>query len=145
MANDLQNITFLDYLPKDQFKELLQIIDAVYISFAPLPVLQTGCPNKFFDGLAAGKLIILNFKGWLRQVVENHQVGIYADPEQPENFPALIKKFKDNRDILIRFQKNARALAAQQYSKELALDKLDKIIRHSSHQLIDSAVYTGTE
>lgn len=145
LGRGLRNMTFLDYMPKDEIRKVLDISDAIYISFAALPVLQTGSPNKFFDGLAAGKLVIINFKGWLKQVVEQHQLGFYADPQQPENFAKLIRPFKDDPKLLRRFQKNARQAGEQLYSKEIALDRIDRIITTQKPQFNDSAVYTVTE
>jgi len=62
-AQNLSNVEFLPYLNRAEFKAYLDQADAVYVSYAKLPVLTTGSPHKFFDGIAAGKLMILNFGG----------------------------------------------------------------------------------
>ena len=80
----LENLNFLPYCNRAQLKKLLNVTDAVYVSYADVPILTTGSPNKFFDGLAAGKLIIVNFHGWLRDITERHEFGFYADPNRPE-------------------------------------------------------------
>ena len=62
----LQNVTFAGHLTRAEVKNLLQNADATYTSFDQVPVLETNSPNKFFDGLAAGKLSIVNTTGWLQ-------------------------------------------------------------------------------
>ena len=38
-------------------------------------------PNKFFDALAAGKPVAINFKGWLSEIIEAHECGLVLDPK----------------------------------------------------------------
>ena len=99
----------------------MNISDAVYISFGPFLILETNSPNKFFDGLAAGKAIITNTKGWIKELVETNNCGFYYDPEKPENFTHQIKELLDNQEQLEKWKMNARKLAEEQFSvKELA-------------------------
>jgi hypothetical protein len=58
----------------------MNITDASFIFYKPVPVLETGSPNKFFDGLAAGKLIIINFGGWIKTEIEENKCGVYVNP-----------------------------------------------------------------
>ena len=82
----LTNLQFLPHADKHALRDILNITDAVYISFASIPVLETGSPNKFFDALASGKLCIVNFKGWIKELAENERCGLYIDPCNPNDF-----------------------------------------------------------
>jgi UDP-N-acetylglucosamine:LPS N-acetylglucosamine transferase len=124
---NLTNILFLPQCSKEGVHELMNIVDAIYVSFLNVPILSTGSPNKFFDGLAAGKLIIINFKGWIKSLVDKHQCGVYHDPEHPEMFLNLIRPYLDDNKKLLYVQENARLLA-QQFSLETQLPRLDKVI-----------------
>lgn len=125
---DLKNLHFLKYYNKFELKELLNVTDAVYISFAKHPVLETNSPNKFFDGLAAGKLIIVNTPGWLEEICGQHKCGFYADPENGEGFLQKIRPFLDDKGLLLNYQKNARNLAEFYFNKELQIPKLLKVL-----------------
>ena len=91
-ANDLglTNITFLAHTNRDGVKEIMNVTDAVFVCYRNSPVLSTGSPNKFFDGLAAGKPIIINFGGWIKSEIEKSACGVYVDPAQPQRFGAAL-------------------------------------------------------
>ena len=81
---ELDNVQFLDFMNKVELKRVLTITDAAYVSFANIPILETNSPNKFFDALASGKLVITNTKGWVKELCESNNCGFYADPLKPE-------------------------------------------------------------
>ncbi len=142
---DIQNIEFLAYGSKKKVKELLNDSDAVFVSFAHYAVLNTGSPNKFFDALAAGKLVIINFEGWLKELVETHECGFSYDPEYPEEFIEKLEPFLMDRQLLSQIQNNARQIAEMYYSKDLQLQKLLKLLHNEHHlEIIDSEVYILT-
>ena len=115
----LKNIRILDAVNKFDLKKILAVTDIVYVSFLNHPILETTSPNKFFDGLAAGKLCVVNFKGWLKELVEREQYGFYANPEKPEEFYEKLKPFLQNQELLRKFQKNARKTAESQFSRQI--------------------------
>jgi glycosyltransferase involved in cell wall biosynthesis len=113
----LRNVAFLGYLDRHQVRDLLQTAHATYTSFDTQPILQTNSPNKFFDSLAAGKLTIVNTRGWLCDLVEQHQCGFYADPYQPGEFIQKLLPYLNQDDLLVQAQQQARHLAEQQFSR----------------------------
>ena len=144
-AHGISNIAFLNYQSQEGLAKLLTVCDAIYVSYADVPVLSTGSPNKFFDGLAAGKLILLNFEGWLKELCEKHEFGLYIDPKHPQRFAEILSPFMKDRTQLLKFQQNARSTAELYFSKEIALQKILKIIDNEHKMLVKgSAVYTLT-
>jgi len=115
----LSNLTFVNFTNRAGVKELLNVTDATFICYKPLPVLETGSPNKFFDGLAAGKLILVNFGGWIRMEIEEYQCGVYTDPYQPTDFVKRIKPFLLDKELLTAYQQASRQLAEKKYSRNL--------------------------
>jgi hypothetical protein len=53
-----------------------------YISFADYPILATSSPNKFFDGLAIGLHPIINFKGWIYDLLLNEEMLIFDSSKE---------------------------------------------------------------
>lgn len=141
----LTNIEFLPFQSKAGLKKMLNITDAIFISYADFPVLQTGSPNKYFDALAAGKLVILNTGGWLREITELNKCGLYYNPKEPNAFVKKILPYVNDSNLLFSSQKNARQVAEQYYSKELQIQKLLKVF-NKSHQMKvkDDSVYILT-
>ncbi|MBX2895515.1 MAG: glycosyltransferase family 4 protein [Cyclobacteriaceae bacterium] len=123
----LTNLTFLDFRNRDGVKELLNITDATFISFKQVPVLETGSPNKLFDGLAAGKLIIINFGGWLKQEIESTQCGFYYNPQQPTEFIKKLSAHLYEGGLLERAQAASRKLGEEKYNRKILSDSFTLI------------------
>jgi glycosyltransferase involved in cell wall biosynthesis len=95
------------------------------VCFKPLPVLETGSPNKYYDALAAGKAVAVNFGGWIREEIERHGCGFFAAHE--EDFAKKIEEYLNHPQALRQAQEAARQLA-QQYSCHLLEARFVEII-----------------
>ena len=120
LGRHLKNVTFLPHGNKETVRDQMDLHDAVYISFQNLVTLHTGCPNKFFDALASGKMIISNLSGWTADLIQEKQIGFAYDPETPEDFVHELNSFLDVHKVQ-HAQKNAYVL-----SKAYTRSKLSK-------------------
>jgi glycosyltransferase involved in cell wall biosynthesis len=125
----LANLTFINFTNRDGVKELLNVTDASFICYKPIPILETGSPNKFFDGLAAGKLILINFGGWIRKEIEENRCGIYTDPHQPTDFVKKIKPFLSDKGLLTEYQQASRQLAERKYSRKMISEEFVNLFK----------------
>jgi glycosyltransferase involved in cell wall biosynthesis len=114
----LHNVEIYPLMNRFELKKMMNAVDACLTSFLKIPILETNSPNKFFDGLAAGKLSIVNTKGWLKNLVEENKCGVYIDPDEVHKFPELIQPFIKDRILLKTWQKNAFSLAKNKFSKD---------------------------
>ncbi len=129
MAKDLENVKFLAYGDKEKVSEYLKVANAIYISFAEVDALSTGSPNKLFDGLSAGKLIITNFNGWIDKLLQENRCGFSYNPNDPQEFIRKIKPFCNDDVLLKEYQQNARRLAEQRFSVEVSGQKLSTFLK----------------
>lgn len=114
----LKNLTILPPADRNEVAEILNVTDASFICYRAFPILETGSPHKYFDGLAGGKLILINFKGWMKDEIESRSCGIALDTRYPHGFVEKIKPFLSDRALLRQYQVNARNLAEEKYSRE---------------------------
>lgn len=126
---ELSNVRFIQFQNKHNLKRLLNITDAAYVSFAKKPILETNSPNKFFDALASGKLIITNTKGWVKDICEKDNCGFYYDPNKPENFVTHLKEFLQEKEQLQKYQSNSRLVGETQFSRKAQVEKLINILK----------------
>jgi glycosyltransferase involved in cell wall biosynthesis len=141
----LTNVRFLPYQTKEGLRDILNITDATYISFADAPVLETNSPNKLFDSLAAGKLCIVNKRGWMKEILESNEAGIYANPSHPHLALKKLKTISKQPMIVDYYQSNARSIAEAFYSRELQVQKLLKLMDPNHVMVIKNVpVYTLT-
>ncbi len=115
----LQNCRIVDFQSKEGMKEILSISDAMFISFADYPSLFTGSPNKLFDALAAGLLVITNFDGWIKSLIETEDCGFSFIHDSAQDFENKISPFLTNRELLVEYQSNARKLAEERFALQL--------------------------
>lgn len=116
--NQLKNIFFIPYGTKEEVKDVMNVTDACYVSFLHKPVLRTNSPNKFFDAIASGKLIITNIQGWIRGLVEKRHIGFFADSDFPAEFGEKIKPFIESPELLKKYQKASRETAELFFSRK---------------------------
>lgn len=123
----LQNVTFIDFQNREGVKEVMNITDAAFICYKNVPILETGSPNKFFDGLAAGKLIVANFGGWIKKEIEDARCGIFVDPKHPTDFVKKISPFLLDGKQLKNYQEASRQLAEKKYSRKIVSERFAKL------------------
>jgi len=125
-ASDLANVSFRNHGNKEEVNEAMNSCDAIYVSFQNLKMLHTGSPNKFFDALAAGKMVFTNLDGWIAELVKENDLGFSHEGARPEAFAAGVRGFLD-ASMILQAQKNARNLSANYSLEKLSAHLLESI------------------
>ena len=86
--------------------------------FKDVPVLATNSPNKLFDTFAAGRPAIVNMDGWMRELVEQNEAGVYVRAGDASDLAEKLAWLRDNPDEAARMGRNARALAEGEFSRD---------------------------
>jgi glycosyltransferase involved in cell wall biosynthesis len=86
--------------------------------FKDVPVLATNSPNKLFDPRAAGRAAIVNMDGWMRELVERGDAGVYVRAGDAEDLAERVAWLRDNPDEVRRMGENARALAEREFGRD---------------------------
>ena len=128
---NLKNVKFLGNHPMDIVSEIVNCCDASITSFRNLPILATNSPNKLFDSLSAGKVIIVNSNGWTKELVEKYECGFYVDPEKPEELVDRMILIKDNPDMKHKMEENSRKLSIEVFDKNILVRKVVDILEGS--------------
>ena len=126
---ELANLTWVPFQNRAGVKEVMNITDANFICYQPVKILETGSPNKYFDGLAAGKLTIVNFGGWVKEEIQREACGVCVDANDAREFVNKLRPFLQDRALLKEYQLAARRLAEKKYSrKELGILFADIVV-----------------
>jgi glycosyltransferase involved in cell wall biosynthesis len=113
----LDNVLFLPPLPKTAMPDALAAADACLAILKPIELYKTTYPNKVFDYMAAGRPVVLAIDGVVRQVVEEAQAGIFAQPGDPTALAAAIKQLASNPSKCRTMGKNGRKSIEMNYSR----------------------------
>ncbi|MEJ2006069.1 MAG: glycosyltransferase family 4 protein [Cyclobacteriaceae bacterium] len=117
-----ERIQFIGSGDRSRVACILSAADAVYISFDQAPVLQTGCPNKLFDALALGKLVIINFGGWIDSLISANNIGFSYHPGEEKKAVKRLINYMDP-DILEGVKRRGRQLS-ESYTAQNQLTEL---------------------
>ena len=107
----LDNVLILDSVPKDELADVLATADIGLMTVAPIPILELNCANKFFDYLASGLPVVLNYGGWQAEVLAEHGCGLSASQGDQGAFNAAVLRLAGDEALRRRMAANARALA----------------------------------
>jgi glycosyltransferase involved in cell wall biosynthesis len=113
------NVRFLDPVPdKRSVARLAAASDACLTLFKDVPVLATNSPNKLFDTFAAGRAAIVNMPGWMRDLVEENEAGLFVRPGDARDLAEKVAWLRDNPDEVERLGRNGRALAEREFDRD---------------------------
>ena len=114
-----ENVIFSPPVPdKHAVARLAAASDACMTIYKDVPVLYTCSPNKLFDTFAAGRPAIVNTPGWLRELVEENEAGVYARPGDPADLADKVAFLRDNPELVERYGRNARRLAEAEFGRD---------------------------
>ena len=124
--NELENVVFIDPLPKNKLKNALASADVCIAILKPLDLYKTTYPNKVFDYMAAGKPIVLMIDGEIRKIVENANCGIFCEPGNPTALVSTILDLRQNKSLLTKMGTNGKKYLVSHFDRtQLALKMLD--------------------
>jgi glycosyltransferase involved in cell wall biosynthesis len=130
-ARGADNVVFSDPVPdKGSVARLAAASDACMTIYKDVPILATCSPNKLFDTFAAGRAAIVNTDGWLRELVEGNDAGVYVRPGDAEDLARRVGELRDDPEVARRYGENARRLAESEFGRDrLAQRALDVLER----------------
>ena len=123
----LSNVIIEDAKPKAEVvKNILSADLGLMCVDNQYKILEDNSANKFFDFLAAGLPVLINYGGWQKRALEQHECGKAATT--PEALAEEVTSLKKDRERLQKMGRNARKLAEEKYSDKIAKEKLIAIV-----------------
>ncbi len=114
--------------PKDELAIWLRGAAVGLCVFAPHPVLEANSANKFFDYLAAGLPVVLNYGGWQAELVEEAGCGRWVPAGDLEAWERVLLELIDAPDLRRRLGVAARRLACERFDRRfLAAQALERV------------------
>lgn len=132
MVEGLPNVRLVGSLPKKDVPILTRSADVLMTLFADVPILATNSPNKFFDGLASGRPMIVNSNGWTKDLVEQNRCGVYVPAGDGVALADAIERLAADRDLLEEMGRNARRLAEERFSRDDLADQALAVLKDAA-------------
>ncbi|MBN2406018.1 MAG: glycosyltransferase family 4 protein [Coriobacteriia bacterium] len=129
----LNNVHLLGRVPKHVVPSITRSSDVLMTLFADVPVLAMNSPNKFFDGIASGRPMLVNSPGWTKDVVEQHEIGIYVPATDSMAMADAIMRLADDNELRERMGHNARRLAETEFGRDQLANRVLGVLEHAAH------------
>jgi glycosyltransferase involved in cell wall biosynthesis len=93
-------------------------------------------PNKFFDYVACGLPIVVNYPGWMARVIEYFKIGLSTPPEMANDFADKIISLSENESQLRVMAENTQR-AREFFAREAVAEKFVSIVANAQESEID--------
>lgn len=119
----LNNVIFHDPVPKERLAGLMAEADIGLQILENVPAFYYGTsPNKFFDYIASGLPVLINYPGWITDKINEYSCGYAVSPEDPVGFADALLHAANHRDELLEMGQRALSMASTEFSRsDLAL------------------------
>lgn len=126
------NVFIFDSVGKNELPALYRNVNMGSSFVIPIKELWANSANKFFDTLAAGRPMLINYGGWQKNVINNRNIGYILPPNMNELTEKDLQNFIDyTYDKELLNTQNTNSLnTAKSYSLEEASNKYIKIFNN---------------
>lgn len=121
------NFYMIESLPKI---ELVKAFSAASVSvslFVDLKPMEVNSANKFFDSLASGTPVAINYGGWQQELLQSSQAGIRLSRDIKVAAQTLVD-FVNQEGNLDSCSQNARKLAENEFSRDELAKKFEQVL-----------------
>jgi glycosyltransferase involved in cell wall biosynthesis len=120
----LNNVEIMPSVTKEQLPPILAAADVAIAIIGNFPIIEKHASlNKFYDGLAAGKPILLNYHGWQGKALEENVAGFGCKLCDVDQFVEKVLYLNSHRELLPEMSRNARQLAVSRFDREKLADQ----------------------
>ena len=123
-----KNLFLLPKMPKNKISVWLSAADMATSVFVDLKEMWSNSANKFFDALAAGKPVAINYGGWQAEILYETNAGLVLDPGDVEMSAQLITEKIRDKHWLYNAGLAAKKLARERFDRNLLAEKLESVL-----------------
>lgn len=125
-----KNFFILEPMPKTQIAKAFSESTMIVSTIIDIPTLEKNSANKFFDAMAAGKPIAINYGGWQKELIEEKEIGLALN-KNPKESARQIFEFINNPYIVKKTGSNSKKLAKERFSRDILAKNLELILKEA--------------
>lgn len=123
----LDNVTFIDSVPKDQVARYWSLLDVSIIHLKKTDLFTTVIPSKLFECMGMGLPVLHGVAGESADIVRDEQAGIVFEPENADELVAHLKSLQKDRAAYEGYRTHSLEAAKKYDRKAMAMKMLDVI------------------
>lgn len=118
----------LGRVPKLEAPGWLAAADVATSLFVDLPEMWANSANKFFDGLASGTPVAINYGGWQADLVRETGAGLVLPVGDPAAAARQLTDFLADPDARARAGTAASRLAEERFDRDVLAERLREVL-----------------
>jgi glycosyltransferase involved in cell wall biosynthesis len=122
-----RNFFMYPQMPKQKLIQAFSAASVVLSSFIDLPEMEANSANKFFDALASGTAVAINYGGWQADILRKSCAGLVL-PRDIKKAASILIDFLNDLDSLFEAGIAARKLAEKDFSRDMLAKKLESVL-----------------
>jgi len=123
-AADLDNVVFVPPQNKEKIADYWSLCDVALVHLSDKPVFSTVIPSKIFEGMAMGlPLLLVAPRGEASAIIEEEEVGIWAEPANPEAMRDAVYRLLSDTDLYSRLKQQC-AVRVGSHSRRVQAEKV---------------------
>jgi len=125
-----KNLFIIEPVSKIELSQLYFECDIGSSFVLPIEELWSNSANKFFDTLASGKPVLINYKGWQEEVINKKNIGYVLPPKLNDEDVKKFAQYSLNKLLIAEQGVNSLSVAKKYYSKDMAIEKYNNIFNN---------------
>ncbi len=127
-SRGLRRLRLLGQLPRQDVFAWLTRSLCVLSVVNPNPFLDMSSPNKLFDAFAAGRPIVQDTQGWMKDLIEREQCGVTVPRGDTRAMADAIAELAQNPERCKHLAANSRRIGREQFDRGLLAERMRRIL-----------------
>ncbi len=123
----LQNVIFLDSVPKTQVARYWSLLDVSIIHLRKAELFGSVIPSKLFECMGMGIPVLHGVAGESADIVIREQVGMTFEPENPRQLVNQLLIMRSDRQRYLTLRNNSLK-AAKQYDRQHLAERMLRLL-----------------
>jgi len=101
------------------------VCTSIFVNLKPM---WNNSANKFFDALAAGKPLMINYGGWQADILKESGAGIVVPPDNPKMASRMLHDFISDNSRLVAASEAAQHLAKNKFDRDILYKQFENVL-----------------
>ena len=144
-ARGLDNVIFVDGVPRDEALRILATCDALLLSLRNDPLFDITIPSKLYEYMAAGKPVLCAVGGEAAAVVTSTGSGLAVPPADGVGLARAVLALRSDPGAARRMGEAGRRCARQLFSRDALMETYAGLILETVGESVPSTARSATK
>lgn len=122
------NFFMIERVPKNEVPSIFAAATVSTSLFIDLPEMWANSANKFFDSLAAGKPVVINYQGWQAEIIDKENIGLVLPAAPDESAAQKLVELINSSCRLELCRENSLKVAKTYFSRDVLAQDLISVL-----------------